>query len=73
MTAQSNPPVKQTSGAANRQTMTAIVQDGYGPEPEAVLRVGRLDRPTIGADQVLVRVHAASVDRGTWHVMAGLP
>ncbi|MDN5860707.1 MAG: NAD(P)-dependent alcohol dehydrogenase, partial [Pseudonocardia sp.] len=24
-------------------------------------------------DEVLVRVHAASVDRGTWHVMAGLP
>jgi NADPH:quinone reductase-like Zn-dependent oxidoreductase len=27
----------------------------------------------IGDDEVLVRVHAASVDRGTWHVMAGLP
>jgi NADPH:quinone reductase-like Zn-dependent oxidoreductase len=53
--------------------MTAIVQDKYGPEPEAVLGLGRLDRPTIGADEVLVRVYAASVDRGTWHVMAGLP
>jgi NADPH:quinone reductase-like Zn-dependent oxidoreductase len=53
--------------------MNAIVQDQYGPEPEAVLRLGRLARPTIGADKVLVRVHAASVDRGTWHVMAGLP
>jgi len=27
----------------------------------------------IGADEVLVRVQAASVDRGTWHIMAGLP
>jgi NADPH:quinone reductase-like Zn-dependent oxidoreductase len=27
----------------------------------------------IAADQVLVRVIAASVDRGTWHGMAGLP
>jgi len=59
--------------AVNPQTMTAIVQDQYGPEPEAVLGLGRLDRPTIDADKVLVRVHAASVDRGTWHVMAGLP
>ena len=53
--------------------MTAIVQDEYGPDPEAVLRLGRIDSPTIGADEVLVRVHTASVDRGTWHVMAGLP
>jgi NADPH:quinone reductase-like Zn-dependent oxidoreductase len=65
--------VGQTSVAAHPQTMAAIVQDEYGPEPEAVLRLGRIDSPTIGADEVLVRVHAASVDRGTWHVMAGLP
>jgi NADPH:quinone reductase-like Zn-dependent oxidoreductase len=30
-------------------------------------------RPTIGDDQVLVRVAAASVDPGTWHIMTGLP
>ena len=30
-------------------------------------------KPAIGDDEVLVRVHAASVDRGTWHLMAGLP
>ena len=29
--------------------------------------------PSIGDDEVLVRVGAASVDRGTWHTMAGLP
>jgi NADPH:quinone reductase-like Zn-dependent oxidoreductase len=56
-----------------RQTMTAVVQDRYGSAPEDVLRLGRVDRPTIGDREVLVRVHAASVDRGTWHVMAGLP
>jgi NADPH:quinone reductase-like Zn-dependent oxidoreductase len=54
-------------------TMTAVVQDRYGPDPEGLLRVVRIDRPTISDDEVLVRVHAASVDRGTWHVMAGLP
>jgi NADPH:quinone reductase-like Zn-dependent oxidoreductase len=53
--------------------MTAIVQDDYGPAPEAVLRLERIDRPSIGENEVLVRVHAASVDRGTWHVMSGLP
>jgi NADPH:quinone reductase-like Zn-dependent oxidoreductase len=55
------------------QPMTAIVQDEYGPAPEEVLRLEEIARPAIGADEVLVRVHAASVDRGTWHVMAGLP
>jgi NADPH:quinone reductase-like Zn-dependent oxidoreductase len=54
-------------------TMTAVVQDRYGSAPEGLLRVARIDRPTIGDDEVLVRVHAAGVDRGTWHIMAGLP
>jgi NADPH:quinone reductase-like Zn-dependent oxidoreductase len=58
---------------AGRKTMTAIVQDEYGPAPEDVLRIDEIDTPPIEADEVLVRVHAASVDRGTWHVMAGLP
>jgi NADPH:quinone reductase-like Zn-dependent oxidoreductase len=58
---------------AGRKTMTAIVQDEYGPAPEDVLRIDEIDTPAIEADEVLVRVHAASVDRGTWHVMAGLP
>ena len=53
--------------------MTSIVQDEYGPAPEDVLRLEQIDKPTIGDDEVLVRVHAASVDRGTWHIMAGLP
>jgi NADPH:quinone reductase-like Zn-dependent oxidoreductase len=58
---------------ASRETMTAIVQDEYGAAPEDVLRLGVIDKPPIGEDEVLVRVHAASVDLGTWHVMAGLP
>jgi NADPH:quinone reductase-like Zn-dependent oxidoreductase len=53
--------------------MLTILQDTYGAEPESVLRVGEADRPAIGEDEVLVRVHAASVDRGTWHIMAGVP
>ena len=53
--------------------MQAIVQDRYGTTPETVLRLAEIARPTIGDDEVLVRVAAASVDKGTWHVMTGLP
>jgi NADPH:quinone reductase-like Zn-dependent oxidoreductase len=52
--------------------MAAIVQDKYGAAPEDVLRLEEIDRPTIGEREVLVRVRAASIDRGTWHLMAGL-
>ncbi|WP_372594228.1 NAD(P)-dependent alcohol dehydrogenase [Actinotalea sp.] len=51
--------------------MRAIVQDTYGP-PE-VLRAAEIDRPTIAADEVLLEVAAAGVDRGVWHLMAGRP
>jgi NADPH:quinone reductase-like Zn-dependent oxidoreductase len=52
-------------------TMTAMVQDQYGG-PE-VLRLEEINRPQIGDDEVLLRVHAVGVDRGAWHLMAGLP
>ena len=51
--------------------MKAIVQDEYG-SPD-VLRVGEIDKPEAGDCEVLVRVHAAGVDPGVWHVMTGLP
>jgi NADPH:quinone reductase-like Zn-dependent oxidoreductase len=55
-------------------TMRAIVQDEYGAAAEDVLRLEEaVARPVVGDDEVLVRVAAASVDRGTWHIMAGLP
>jgi NADPH:quinone reductase-like Zn-dependent oxidoreductase len=58
---------------ADGPTMTAVVQDRYGSDPHDALRLAEIDKPTVAADQVLVRVRAASVDRGTWHIMAGLP
>src|SRR4051794_408357 len=61
-----------TPATPEASTMRAIVQDAYG-EAKDVLRVAEIDRPTIGDDEVLVRVYAAGVDRGTWHIMAGLP
>jgi NADPH:quinone reductase-like Zn-dependent oxidoreductase len=51
--------------------MKAIVQDRYGG-PE-VLELRDILRPEPKNDQVLVRVHAAGLDRGVWHVMTGLP
>jgi len=62
-----------TPGTTAVETMTAIVQDDYGTAPEAVLRLAEITRPAIADDEILVRVRAASVDRGTWHLMAGLP
>jgi len=51
--------------------MKAIVQEEYGSSE--VLRVGEVDRPKVGDGEVLIRVHAAGVDPGVWHLMAGLP
>jgi len=52
-------------------TMKAIAQDTYGSADGLELR--DMDKPEIGDDEVLVRVNAAGVDRGVWHVMTGLP
>jgi NADPH:quinone reductase-like Zn-dependent oxidoreductase len=53
-------------------TMQAIVQDNYG-EAGDVLRLEETARPVIGDGEVLLRVHAAGIDRGVWHLMTGLP
>jgi NADPH:quinone reductase-like Zn-dependent oxidoreductase len=51
--------------------MRAIVQRGYGSAD--VLHVEQVPRPTPGDNEVLVRVSAASLSRGTWHLMSGKP
>jgi NADPH:quinone reductase-like Zn-dependent oxidoreductase len=51
--------------------MKAIVQDVYGSAD--VLELRDIDRPSIGDDDVLVRVRAAGVDPGVWHLMTGQP
>src|SRR5690242_4972974 len=57
--------------AMTTATMRAVVQDRYGSSE--VLRAGRLARPVIADDQVLVHVSAAGIDRGTEHLMTGKP
>ena len=51
--------------------MKAIVQDIYGSAD--VLEFVEVDKPVIGDSDVLVRVHAAGLHIGDWHVMTGLP
>ena len=51
--------------------MKAIVQDRYGSAD--VLEVREIDKPAVKAGEVLVRVHAAGVDPGVWHLMTGKP
>jgi NADPH:quinone reductase-like Zn-dependent oxidoreductase len=51
--------------------MKAIVQDTYGSAD--VLELRDIGTPEITGGEVLVRVHAAAVDRGVWHLMTGLP
>jgi NADPH:quinone reductase-like Zn-dependent oxidoreductase len=51
--------------------MRAITQDTYGPV--TVLVPAEVGRPAIADNEVLVRVAAAGLDRGTWHVMHGKP
>jgi NADPH:quinone reductase-like Zn-dependent oxidoreductase len=51
--------------------MKAIVQSKYG-SPE-VLETRNVEKPTIADNEVLVRVHAASVHVGDWVVMTGSP
>ena len=53
-------------------TMKAIVQDGYGT-PERVLKLEEVDRPSVGDDDILIRVVATSVNTPDWITVAGVP
>jgi NADPH:quinone reductase-like Zn-dependent oxidoreductase len=49
----------------------AIVRDTYG-SPD-VLEHTDIDKPEPGDDEVLLRVHAASVNPADWHILRGAP
>jgi NADPH:quinone reductase-like Zn-dependent oxidoreductase len=51
--------------------MKAIVQDRYGSAD--VLELREVEKSHPGDDEVLIRVHAAGIDPGVWHLMTGLP
>ena len=69
-TTPSKSPAKSTSQASGER-MRAIVRSSYGTAD--TLSIGEIDRPAIGAGDVLVEVRAAGLDRGVWHLMAGMP
>lgn len=52
--------------------MKAVVQEKFGP-PKDVLSIKEIDRPSVGEDEVLVRVHAASIHIGDYYTIGGLP
>jgi NADPH:quinone reductase-like Zn-dependent oxidoreductase len=51
--------------------MRAVVQDRFGP-PD-VLQLADTGLPEVGADDVLVRVHAAALNPADWHILRGDP
>jgi NADPH:quinone reductase-like Zn-dependent oxidoreductase len=52
--------------------MKAIVQDRYG-SPGDVLELKEIGKPVVEDDEVLVRVHAASIHIGDYYTIGGLP
>jgi NADPH:quinone reductase-like Zn-dependent oxidoreductase len=57
--------------ARRGDSMKAIVQDRYGSAD--ALKLEDIGVPAPGDDDVLVRIHAAGVDPGVWHLVTGLP
>jgi NADPH:quinone reductase-like Zn-dependent oxidoreductase len=53
-------------------TMRAVIQDGYGA-PERVLRLEEIPVPPVGADDVLIRMRATSVNAPDWATVTGVP
>ncbi len=51
--------------------MRALLQSGYGSTE--VFRVDTTTCPSPGPGEVIVKVEAAGIDRGTWHLMTGRP
>jgi NADPH:quinone reductase-like Zn-dependent oxidoreductase len=51
--------------------MRAIVQTEYGSTD--VLSLKEVDKPVVPDNGVLIKVHAASVNSGDWHLMRGTP
>ena len=70
MTQRMQPPTNDAADAVP-DAMRAVVQESYGSAD--VLRMDEIPLPVIADHEVLVRVRAAGLDRGTWHLMTGKP
>ena len=71
MNTTTHPQRKPSPNPATTTTMRAIVQERYGSSD--TWQLTDTERPEIEAHEVLVHVHAAGLDRGTWHTMTGRP
>ncbi len=60
----------ERQASVSATTMKAIIYCDYGL---ANLRLAEIEKPTPADDQILVRVHAASVNPLDWHFIEGAP
>jgi NADPH:quinone reductase-like Zn-dependent oxidoreductase len=65
------PPISKAQRSADAETMRAVVRLRYGGV--RVIEIEQILRTRIAADEVLLRVEAAGLDRGAWHLMTGRP
>lgn len=65
------PTISKAQRSADAETMRAVVRFRYGGV--RVIEIEQILRTRIRADEVLLRVHAAGLDRGAWHLMTGRP
>jgi NADPH:quinone reductase-like Zn-dependent oxidoreductase len=64
-------PTQSTELNSATTTMKAITQAEYGSAD--VLHLQDIQKPEVGDEDVLLRVHAAGVHIGDWHLMTGEP
>jgi NADPH:quinone reductase-like Zn-dependent oxidoreductase len=62
----------ETASAPETEMMRAIVQHRYGA-PQTVLALQDIAKPVVKDDEVMVRVHAASLHVGDWLLVRGAP
>ena len=67
----SNPLTPAQGSRQRNHKMRAIVQTEYGSTD--MLSLQEVDKPILSDNGVLVRVHAAAVHAGDWHLMRGTP
>ena len=68
----SSAPRNPASGStADFPAMRAVTQDQYGTSE--ILQLSEMPRPGVGDEQVLIKVQAAGLDRGTEHLLTGKP
>ena len=72
-TATLDPPTDRRPPPPSRRPCRRSSRTSTAATPPTCCGWPRSPGPPSGDDEILVRVRAASVDRGTWHIMAGLP